>query len=80
LLPARRETLAELGLRELSGDVLGQMARRATAPGKTIHNEPFEVTPDMVADALFAADAGVEHGRHKTIERDCAPRSSLPKH
>ena len=25
--------------------------------GETIHNEPFEVWPDMVADALLAADA-----------------------
>ena len=26
-----------------------------TAPGETIHNAPFEVTPDMVADAILAA-------------------------
>jgi glycerol dehydrogenase len=30
---------------------------RATAGGETIHNEPFEVEPDMVADAIMAADA-----------------------
>jgi hypothetical protein len=29
----------------------------SNAPGETIHNEPFEVTPDMVADAILAADA-----------------------
>jgi glycerol dehydrogenase len=34
-----------------------QIARRATAPGETIHNEPFPVTPDMTADAIRAADA-----------------------
>ncbi len=50
-------TLAEIGLADPTGDLLGQVARRATAPGETIHNEPFEVTPDMVADALLAADA-----------------------
>src|SRR5271166_116077 len=50
-------TLAQIGLAELSGDLLGQVARRATAQGETIHNEPFEVTPDMAADALLAADA-----------------------
>jgi len=50
-------TLAEVGLPELPGDLLGQIASRATAPGETIHNEPFAVTPDMVADALLAADA-----------------------
>jgi glycerol dehydrogenase len=50
-------TLAEVGLRQLPGEELGQIARRATAPGETIHNEPFEVTSDMVADAILAADA-----------------------
>jgi glycerol dehydrogenase len=33
------------------------VAARATAEGETIHNEPFEVRPDMVADAVRAADA-----------------------
>ena len=50
-------TLAGVGLRELPRDLLGQIARRSTAPGETIHNEPFEVTSDMVADAILAADA-----------------------
>jgi glycerol dehydrogenase len=50
-------TLAHIGLVELTRDRLDPIARRATAPGETIHNEPFEVTPDMVADALLAADA-----------------------
>jgi len=50
-------TLAEIGLKEFSGDLLEQVAGRATARGETIHNEPFEVRPDMVADALLAADA-----------------------
>src|SRR3954470_17544306 len=50
-------TLAEIGLSELPADILAQVARRATAPGETIHNEPFEVTADMVADAVLAADA-----------------------
>jgi glycerol dehydrogenase len=50
-------TLAEIGLTELPADLLGQVAARATAKGETIHNEPFEVRPDMVADAIRAADA-----------------------
>jgi glycerol dehydrogenase len=50
-------TLAEIGLTELPTDLLGQVAARATAKGETIHNEPFEVRPDMVADAIRAADA-----------------------
>jgi glycerol dehydrogenase len=50
-------TLAAIGLPELPRDRLDPIARRAAAPGETIHNEPFEVTPDMVADAILAADA-----------------------
>jgi glycerol dehydrogenase len=50
-------TLAEIGLTELSAGLLGQVAARATAKGETIHNEPFEVRPDMVADAIRATDA-----------------------
>ena len=37
--------------------MLEQVATRATAEGETIHNEPFDVQPDMVADAILAADA-----------------------
>jgi glycerol dehydrogenase len=50
-------TLAEIGLHDLPRHRLDPIAIRATAPGETIHNEPFEVTPDMVADAILAADA-----------------------
>ena len=32
-------------------------AALVTARGETIHNEPFEVRPDMVTDAIRAADA-----------------------
>ena len=41
---------------------------RATAPGETIHNEPFEVTPDMVADAILAADALGRAWRKATVD------------
>jgi len=50
-------TLAEIGLTDLPGELLQQVANRATAKGETIHNEPFEVRPDMVADAVRAADS-----------------------
>jgi glycerol dehydrogenase len=50
-------TLAEIGLKEVPKELLQQIANRATAKGETIHNEPFEVRPDMVADAIRAADA-----------------------
>jgi hypothetical protein len=50
-------TLAEVGLSDLPVVLLREVAARATAQGETIHNEPFEVRPDMVADAVLAADA-----------------------
>lgn len=50
-------TLAEIGLTEVPKDVLHKIAVRATAKGETIHNEPFKVQPEMVADAILAADA-----------------------
>ena len=53
------------GSTDLTRDRLDPIARRATAPGETIHNEPFEVTPDMVADAILAADAIGGRGREQ---------------
>jgi glycerol dehydrogenase len=50
-------TLADIGLDQLPKEMLERIAVRATAAGETIHNEPFEVTPEMVADAILAADA-----------------------
>ena len=50
-------TLAEIGLADLPAELLRRVADRATAEGETIHNEPFEVRPDMVAADLDAADA-----------------------
>jgi glycerol dehydrogenase-like iron-containing ADH family enzyme len=50
-------TLAGIGLHELPRDRLDPIARRGTAPGETIHNEPFAITPEMVADAILTADA-----------------------
>ena len=62
-------TLAEIGLGELPGELLERIAARATAKGETIHNEPFEVTPEMVADAIRAADATGRAWRRQTGER-----------
>jgi len=50
-------TLADIGLRELDRDMLTRIAERSTAKGETIHNEPFDVTAEMVSDAIRAADA-----------------------
>jgi glycerol dehydrogenase len=50
-------TLQEIGLGAATPEMLAQVAARATAPGETMHNEPFPVTPSLVADAILAADA-----------------------
>jgi glycerol dehydrogenase len=50
-------TLAEIGLEGMRPDMLDRIAHRSTATGETIHNEPFDVDPEMVADAIRAADA-----------------------
>jgi glycerol dehydrogenase len=50
-------SLAQLGCGELTREQLAAIGERATAPGETIHNEPFEVTPELVVDAIRAADA-----------------------
>jgi glycerol dehydrogenase len=50
-------TLTQIGLADLPKEQLQRIAVRATAKNDTMHNEPFEVQPDMVADAILAADA-----------------------
>jgi glycerol dehydrogenase len=58
-------TLAEIGLAEMSGEMLDRIAARSTAPGETIHNEPFAVEPGMVAEAIRGADAAGREWRRK---------------
>jgi glycerol dehydrogenase len=54
-------TFAGVGLHDPSKELLDRIATRSTAPGETIHNEPFEVHPAMVVDALRAAnEAGMQ--------------------
>jgi glycerol dehydrogenase len=53
-------TFADIGLERPDQDLLARIAGRATAPGETIHNEPFPVSPENVIDALRAANAAGE--------------------
>lgn len=62
-------TLAQIGITELSKEDLKKIAIRATATEETIHNEPFEVLPEMVADAIMAADA-----MGRAWKKDCGPQ------
>ena len=50
-------TLSDVGLKEMPDDLLSKIAERTTAPGETAHHEPFEVLPELMADALLSADA-----------------------
>jgi len=50
-------TLADIGLGERDRDMLNRVAERSTAKGETIYNEPFEITAEVVSDAIRAADA-----------------------
>jgi glycerol dehydrogenase len=47
-------------------DSLERIALRSTAPGETMHNEPFEVRPEMVVEALRAANALGEELQRRT--------------
>ena len=49
-------TLADLSLSPDDRPVLQLVAERTVAPGENAHNEPFEVTADMIFDGILAAD------------------------
>lgn len=49
--------LEDIGLEGVSREELQSVAEAACAEGETIHNEPFDVYPQMVVDAMLAADA-----------------------
>ena len=50
-------TLSDVGLLDADRKDLARVAEAACAQGETIHNEPFDVYPSMVVDAMQAADA-----------------------
>jgi glycerol dehydrogenase len=55
-------TLAEISTRELTRDELMSIAQTACSPANFMESEPFPVSPEMVFDAMVAADArGREH-------------------
>lgn len=53
-LPTR---LADIGLADISDRDLRVVAERTVVPAETAHNEPFEVTAELIADGIRAADA-----------------------
>lgn len=60
-------TLENIGVGDASREDLTQVADAACAEGETIHNEPFDVYPEMVVDAMLAADA-FGHQRRAVLE------------
>jgi glycerol dehydrogenase len=50
-------TFADIGIGNPSQELLETVARRAAAPGETIHNESIAVTPALVLEAMRAADS-----------------------
>ena len=56
-------TLEGLGIKEVIPEQIMEAAKLACAPGETIHNMPFEVTPEDVYAAIMGADA---MGRYMT--------------
>ncbi len=67
-------TLADLGLGKVGRDELMTVAKAATAPGETIHNMPFPVTPQMVVDGMVAADAYSKAYQQEVEQREEASR------
>ncbi len=59
-------TLADLGLGGVEDQDLRRVAEKTCAPEECIHNEPFEISPNLVLSALKAADA--EGRRRKRTE------------
>lgn len=50
-------TFAAIGIANPDRELLATVAARATIAGETIHNEPMRVSPEMVVEAMRAADA-----------------------
>ncbi|UMZ72727.1 glycerol dehydrogenase [Natranaerofaba carboxydovora] len=50
-------TLKDIGIKEINEDDLLKVGEASCAEGTTMPNMPFEVTPEMVKDALLAVNA-----------------------
>jgi glycerol dehydrogenase len=50
-------TLEDIGLEGVGRGELDKVAGAACIEGETIHNMPFEIHPEMLVDAMLAADA-----------------------
>jgi len=62
-------TFAQIGIGNPSQELLERVAKRATAPDETIHNEPLAVTPQLVVEAMRAADSAATSFRQSAPSR-----------
>lgn len=58
-------TLSDLGIAQVRPEQIMQVAELACAPGDTMGNMPFAVTPQMVCDAILTADATGHYYKEK---------------
>ncbi len=68
-------SFADLGLDGVSGRDLRRVAEKACAPGESIHNEPGDISPDVVHAALVAADAEGRRRKVATAQGEAALRA-----
>jgi glycerol dehydrogenase len=50
-------TFDQIGIPNPGQELLERVAKRACAPGETIHNEPMTITPERIVEAMRTADS-----------------------
>ncbi|PES30798.1 glycerol dehydrogenase [Bacillus thuringiensis] len=68
-------TLEDLNLGDASKEELMKVAEAACQDGETIHNMPFEISPEMVFDAIIAADAYATEYKLKKLVQNYNPKN-----
>ena len=61
-------TMKQIGVEEVTWEKIMQVATVACAPTDTAVNMPFEINPEMVANAIIAADALGQDRLNKTVK------------
>jgi glycerol dehydrogenase len=70
-------TLDQIGISKTTPEFLLKVAERATRREESIHNEPFQVSSEMVIDALRAADQmGRKYQESSTLSFDAWSRAA----
>jgi glycerol dehydrogenase len=72
-------TFSDIGIGNPGRELLEAVAKRATAPGETIHNEPIAVTPELLVDAMRAADSAGSAFRGSGSRKRVSGASGIPR-